>query len=227
MSVPPSQRSLTKGMPQRSDSRSIVSPACRFVPTNSTRLPAGGDLLEILLGPQQAANGLADVDDVDQVLAGVDVGPHFGVPAAGPMAEMDPRFDQLLHQDRCHRKLLAQGTPASARGGGWGGWGKLWSDEFPSPSLEPSRGRNTKFIRLTLASQLPYHPPDRVMAGEGPFRRRKIPRCQPRFRASARRLIAERRELVDTLTVFASGSRPVYRFRSPARRNPTAQVSKR
>ena len=57
---------------------------------------AGGDLLEILLGPQQAANRLADVDDVDQVLPGVDIRPHLGIPAAGPMAEVDPRFDQLL-----------------------------------------------------------------------------------------------------------------------------------
>src|SRR4029079_18994082 len=39
VSVPPSQRSLTYGIPQRSASRAIASPACRFVPTNSTRLP--------------------------------------------------------------------------------------------------------------------------------------------------------------------------------------------
>ena len=39
VSVPPSQRSLTKGMPQRRACCSIVSEACRLVPTNSTRLP--------------------------------------------------------------------------------------------------------------------------------------------------------------------------------------------
>ena len=69
---------------------------------------AAGDLLEILLRPQQAANRLADVDDVDQIAAGVDVRPHLGIPAAGPMAEMDPRFNQFLDQNSCHEKLLAK-----------------------------------------------------------------------------------------------------------------------
>ena len=67
---------------------------------------AGGDLLQILLGPQQPANRFADVDDVDQILAGVDVRPHLGVPAARPMAEMNPGFDQLLDQ-HWHETLLA------------------------------------------------------------------------------------------------------------------------
>ena len=57
----------------------------------------GGDLLQILARPQQAANRLADVDDVDQVAAGVDVRPHLGVPAAGAMAKMNPRLDQVLY----------------------------------------------------------------------------------------------------------------------------------
>ena len=57
----------------------------------------GGHLLQILPRPQQAANRLADVDDVDQIAPGVDVRPHLGVPAARPMAKMNPRFDQVLY----------------------------------------------------------------------------------------------------------------------------------
>ena len=114
VSVPPSQRSLTKGMPQRRPCCSIVSEACRFVPTNSTRLPPAATLLQILPGPQQAADRLADVDDVDQIAAGVDVRPHLGVPAAGAMAEMDPRFDQVLNQNSSQRKTPSKGTPAKS-----------------------------------------------------------------------------------------------------------------
>ena len=95
---PPSQRSLTNGMPHRSDSRSTASPACRLVPTNRIRLPPRGHLRQVLPGPQQAADRLADVDDVDQVLAGVDVGRHLGIPAARPMPEMNSRLDQFLDQ---------------------------------------------------------------------------------------------------------------------------------
>ena len=112
VSVPPSQRSLTKGMPQRSACCSIVSEACRLVPTNRIRLPPAGHPLQILPGPQQAADRLAHVDDVDQVAAGVDIRPHLGVPAAGAMAEMDPRFDQVFYQNSSQRRFSFKGTPA-------------------------------------------------------------------------------------------------------------------
>ena len=64
----------------------------------------GGDLLEILAGPEQTADRLADVDDVDEVLAAVDVGPHLRVPAAGAVAEMHAGFDQFLGQDVRHAR---------------------------------------------------------------------------------------------------------------------------
>jgi len=35
---------------------------------------------------------------MDQISSSVDIRSHFGVPAAGPMSEMNPCFDQLLHQ---------------------------------------------------------------------------------------------------------------------------------
>ena len=38
VSVPPSHRSFTNGMPHRAASRAIASAPCRFVPTNRIRL---------------------------------------------------------------------------------------------------------------------------------------------------------------------------------------------
>ena len=77
VSVPPSQRSLTNGMPQR----------WRFAADGVGRLPLRADeqhqaavrrdLREILLRPQQAADRFADVDDVNEILAGVNVRPHL------------------------------------------------------------------------------------------------------------------------------------------------------
>ena len=84
------------------------------MPTNSTRLPLGGHALQVLARPQQAADRLADVDDVDQVAAGVDVGPHLGVPAAGPMAEMDPGFNQVFYENGCQGQISFEGTPAKS-----------------------------------------------------------------------------------------------------------------
>ena len=43
VSVPPSQRVLTKGMPQRSASLRTISRDCFFVPTKSTASPADTD----------------------------------------------------------------------------------------------------------------------------------------------------------------------------------------
>ena len=49
VSVPPSQRSLTYGMPQRPASFATASAPCRFVPTNSTRLPEADTCLRYFL----------------------------------------------------------------------------------------------------------------------------------------------------------------------------------
>ena len=75
------------------------------------------DLLEILLGAQQPADRLADVDDMDQILPRIDVRPHLGVPTAGPMAEVNPRFDQLLDENLRHETLLEKAHRLVARDG--------------------------------------------------------------------------------------------------------------
>ena len=68
----------------------------------ATRLPLAGDLGEVAVRPQQAADGLAQVDDVDQVALAVDVRPHLRVPAAGAMPEVDAGLDKVLDLDDRH-----------------------------------------------------------------------------------------------------------------------------
>ena len=47
------------------------------------------DLGDILAGSQQSADGFADIDDMELVLASVDIGGHFRIPAACTVTEMD------------------------------------------------------------------------------------------------------------------------------------------
>ena len=123
VSVPPSQRSLTKGMPQR---RALLLDGLGRLPLGAHeqhQAALGGHLLQILSRPQQAADRFADVDDVDQVPPAVDVRPHLGVPAAGPVAEMNPGFDQVLDKDGSQEQISSEGTPAmSAPRGGVRRW---------------------------------------------------------------------------------------------------------
>ena len=50
----------------------------------------------------QLADGLLQVDDIDAVALGKNVGGHLGVPAPGLMSEMDARLEQLFHGYDCH-----------------------------------------------------------------------------------------------------------------------------
>ena len=59
---------------------------------------ARSELGQVLLGPQQTANCLADVDNVDEVAAGVNVRPHLRIPATRPVPEMDTCLDQVFHK---------------------------------------------------------------------------------------------------------------------------------
>src|SRR5262249_44798051 len=61
-----------------------------------------GQLGQVAVGPQEAADRLTQVDDVDEVALAVDERPHLGVPAAGPVPEMDTGLDQVLYLHNCH-----------------------------------------------------------------------------------------------------------------------------
>src|SRR5262249_21353632 len=62
----------------------------------------GGELHQVAVGAQQAADGLPQVDDVDEVALAVDERPHLGVPTAGPVPEVNTRLDQILPLDNRH-----------------------------------------------------------------------------------------------------------------------------
>ena len=66
-------------------------------------LAALRDGTDEVVGFLELLDGLLQVDDVDAVALGVDVGSHFGVPATGLMAEVDACFEQGFHgYDVCH-----------------------------------------------------------------------------------------------------------------------------
>jgi hypothetical protein len=54
---------------------------------------------EVFLCPQQPADRLLQVDDVNLIAATVNVRPHFGVPPAGPVPEVYPGFENILDHD--------------------------------------------------------------------------------------------------------------------------------
>ena len=102
VSMPPSQRWLTYGLPARVASSAIGSWACFLVPTKrivSPRATVSRDELERRV---EAADGLGQVDDVDPVALREDVRAHLGVPAARLVAEVDAGLQQLAHRDGRH-----------------------------------------------------------------------------------------------------------------------------
>src|SRR5690606_6538890 len=85
-----------------------------------------------LLGQKEPLDRLLDVDDVDAVALAVDEPRHLRVPRAGALAEVDPRFDEVLDEgvghgalpfraatpagtDRRTRRLAARPKPAPGR----------------------------------------------------------------------------------------------------------------
>jgi hypothetical protein len=103
VSMPPSQRWLTKYWPQRFAASATGSCAWRLVPTNSTRPPpatTSRDRRERLV---QHRHGLLQVDDVDAVAARRRCrGPSSGS-SDGLVAEMHASLEQLAHGEARHR----------------------------------------------------------------------------------------------------------------------------
>src|SRR5439155_4850720 len=56
----------------------------------------------VAVGPEETADRLTQVDDVDQIAFAVDVRPHLGIPPAGAVSEVDAGLDQVLHLDDGH-----------------------------------------------------------------------------------------------------------------------------
>ena len=61
-----------------------------------------GELTDEVVGLLQLLHGLLQVNDVDAVALGVNVGGHLGVPAAGLVTEMHACLKKLFHRYDCH-----------------------------------------------------------------------------------------------------------------------------
>ena len=99
VSMPPSQRWLTKCWPEARAASATASCAWRLVPTNSTLPPRATAWLDEFERAREQRHALRQVDDVNAVAVAEDVRLHPRVPAVGLVAEMGASFEQLLHRD--------------------------------------------------------------------------------------------------------------------------------
>ena len=111
VSVPPSQRSVTYGMPVRCAAARTASRAERFVPTKRIFPPSDGDLLQEVRRAHEPLHRLLEVDDVDRVALAVDERLHLRVPPAGAVAEVNAALEQFRHRDDRQER-----TPKVGRG---------------------------------------------------------------------------------------------------------------
>ena len=114
VSMPPSQRWLTYGMPTRAAWSATGSCACFLVPTNRMVPPCATVWLDEVVGVVDVRQRLLQVDDVDAVALGEDEALHLGVPAAGLVSEVDTALEQLAHGHDGHGTSFRR-APRGAR----------------------------------------------------------------------------------------------------------------
>ncbi len=108
VSVPPSQRSVTKNWPHSLAVSLTPCCACFLVPTKSTLPP----LRTVWDRKSHAASSwamrLAQVDDVNAVARVEDERLHLGVPTLRLVSEMDARLQQFLNANANHNFPLVE-----------------------------------------------------------------------------------------------------------------------
>ena len=114
VSMPPSQRWLTYGMPTRVACSAIASWPCFFVPMNRIVPPWATVSLTKSYAAVDVGQRLLQVDDVDAVALGEDESLHLRVPATGLVPEVDAALEQLAHRDDGHGSCSSRTPPASA-----------------------------------------------------------------------------------------------------------------
>ena len=102
VSMPPSQRWLTYGMPQRCASVAIASRAARLLPTNSSVPPSATSLRTNSVASLVQRQRLLEIDDVDLVALSEDELRHLRVPEAGLVPKMHARFQHPAHRHVGH-----------------------------------------------------------------------------------------------------------------------------
>jgi hypothetical protein len=98
VSVPPSQRSVTKNWPHSLAVSLTHCCACFLVPTNTTLPPLRTFRTKIARG-FELRERLAEVNDVNAVARVEDERLHLGVPTLRLVSEMDARFQQFFNAD--------------------------------------------------------------------------------------------------------------------------------
>ena len=66
------------------------------------RAAVSDDLVDRLVCLVNFTYGLLEIDDVDTVALGIDVGSHLRIPSPGLMAEVNTSFEKLLHRNNAH-----------------------------------------------------------------------------------------------------------------------------
>ena len=115
VSMPPSQRWLTYGMPTR-----VACSAIGFLGlllgADEQHLAAAGDgVLDEGVRAVDVGQRLLQVDDVDAVALGEDEPLHLRVPTAGLVSEVDAALEELAGGDDGHGRVPS--LPAAARAG--------------------------------------------------------------------------------------------------------------
>ncbi len=105
VSMPPSQRWLTNGIPQRSAWAFTASRAERLVPTNSTVPPSATRFLT-KPQPSEQRHRLLEVDNMDVITGAKNERCHLRIPVTGLMPEMHTSLQHLAHADVSHNSLL-------------------------------------------------------------------------------------------------------------------------
>ena len=114
VSMPPSQRWLTYGIPQASAYSATGPWVCFFVPTKRMVPPPATRSRTIGVGGLDAAQRLAQVDEIDPVALTQDVALHLRVPSPRLVAEVDPGLQELSHGNDGHREIPPVGCSPGA-----------------------------------------------------------------------------------------------------------------
>ena len=173
VSMPPSQRLLTYGIPARVASWATGSWACFLVPTNRTSSPRATVSRTRLEGDVEPLDGLGEVDDVDPVALREDERAHLGVPATRLVAEVDSGLEQLPHRNGRHGwRPPVRFVPPRASSSGTGprrssrrGAGTTPVRDGSACGLRPGEWRSAR--ALLLAARRPSRAPDRAECSTG------------------------------------------------------------
>ena len=115
VSMPPSQRWLTYGIPHASRELGHRALGLLLGPHEEDRAAVGHQVPDERVGGLDAAQRLAQVDEIDPVALTQDEALHLRVPPPRLVAEVHPGFQKLSHGNDGHRYVLQSVAPLAQR----------------------------------------------------------------------------------------------------------------